>query len=141
MPAIIFITKVRVENLPAAAQGTPGLFRVKFRAGPEGRAPAETVPKPANPDGSVEWLEALDITVHDTSFPLIAVVQQTNYLGGWSLVPDGRFEGAAVSELPNEWRHASSIPTAPTFFAQLSVHVEEGTQRDTRLPPFAGMDK
>ncbi|CAM9267046.1 unnamed protein product, partial [Ectocarpus sp. 12 AP-2014] len=133
--------QVRVENLPAAAQGTPGLFRVKFRAGPEGRAPAETVPKPANPDGSVEWLEALDITVHDTSFPLIAVVQQTNYLGGWSLVPDGRFEGAAVSELPNEWRHASSIPTAPTFYAQLSVHVEEGTQRDTRLPPFAGMDK
>ncbi|CAN0552374.1 unnamed protein product, partial [Ectocarpus sp. 12 AP-2014] len=50
MPAIVFITKVRVENLPAAAQGTPGLFRVKFRAGPEGRAPAETVPKPANPD-------------------------------------------------------------------------------------------
>ncbi|CAM9741892.1 unnamed protein product, partial [Ectocarpus sp. 4 AP-2014] len=141
MPAIIFITKVRVENLPAAAHGTPGLFRVKFRAGPEGRAPAETVPKPANRDGSVEWLEALDITVHDTSFPLIAVVQQTNYLGGWSLVPDGRFEGAAVSELPNEWRHASSIPTAPTFYAQLSVHVEEGTQRDTRLPPFAGMDK
>ncbi|CAN0396251.1 unnamed protein product, partial [Ectocarpus sp. 8 AP-2014] len=133
--------QVRVENLPPAAQGTPGLFRVKFRAGTEGRSPAETVPKPANPDGSVEWLEALDITVHDTSFPLIAVVQQINYLGGWSLVPDGRFEGAAVSELPNEWRHASSIPTAPTFYAQLSVHVEEGTQRDTRLPPFAGMDK
>ncbi|CAB1102487.1 unnamed protein product [Ectocarpus sp. CCAP 1310/34] len=141
MPAVIFITKVRVENLPATAQGTPGLFRVKFRAGSEGRAPAETVPKPADPDGSVEWLEALDITVYDTSFPLIAVVQQTNYLGGWSLVPDGRFEGAAVSELPNEWRHASSIPTAPTFYAQLSVHVEEGTQRNTRLPPFAGMDK
>ncbi|CAM9979079.1 unnamed protein product [Ectocarpus fasciculatus] len=81
------------------------------------------------------------MTVHDASVRLIAVVQQTNYLGSWSLVPDGRFEGAAVTELPNEWRHVSSIPTAPTFYAQLSVHVEEGTQGDTRLPPFAGMHK
>eukprot|EP00752_Nemacystus_decipiens_P002883 g2682.t1 len=137
MPALISITKVHLENLPAPAQGTLGVVRVKFRAGAAG---AETIPRQVKPDGSVEWLETLEIIVHDTSVSLVAVVQE-NTFGGWSLVPGGRFEGALVTELPSDWHGSSGVPTDPKFHAQLSVEVEDGTQRDTRLPPQAGMDK
>eukprot|EP00903_Cladosiphon_okamuranus_P017426 g16050.t1 len=138
MPALISITKIRLENLPPAAQGTLGVVRVKFRAG---TAAAETIPRQVNPDGSVEWLETLEMVVHDLSKPLVAVVSQENSSGGWSLVPGGRFDGALVTELPSDWYGGSSVATDPTFHAQLSIEMEHGLQRDTRLPPQTGMDK
>ena len=107
-----------MTNLPAALQETPGLFRAKFRAG---TASAETIPRAAGPDGSVEWSEPLEICAHDTNIPPQAAVHSRNSVGEWSLVPGGHFHGAIVTELPNEWQDVPYAPFAPAFYAQLSV--------------------
>ena len=112
---------------------------MNFRAG---AAEAETTSAAAGPDGSVEWSEPLEIILQDIGAPLVAVVQHSSSSpGGWSLVPGGHFLGAVITELPNEWRDVPHAPTAPTFYAQLSVVVEHSSQRDTRPPPSAGMDR
>ena len=134
-----FIFQVRVPNLPAALQGTPGLFRVKFQGSTSG---AKTIPRAADPYHSVEWSEDLMIVVKAASPPLRAVVQHsTNSAAGWRLMPAGHFDGAIVTALPNEWQDMPYVPSALTFYAQLSVQVKHGIPRDTRLPPRADMDK
>lgn len=115
--------QVLVENLPVPAQGMPDLFRVVFRAG---TAVARTPSKRANPDGSVEWTQPLDILVYDTSAKLVAVVQQFNFLRGWIIGPDRYFNGTSITALPSEWTHSSDLPTAPRFYAELRVDIEVG---------------
>lgn len=121
--AFRFCSQVLVENLPVPAQGMPDLFRVVFRAG---TAVARTPSKRANPDGSVEWTQPLEITVYDPSAKLVAVIQQFNFLRGWIIGPDRHFNGTSVTALPSEWTHSSDLPTAPSFYAELRVNIEGG---------------
>lgn len=138
-----FRSQVRVENLPQ--EGT-GLVKVKFRCG--GTA-EETVPQHANPDGSAEWTLPLDVTLFDADIAFFAVVLQQLRPGDWSLVPGFRFEAPIASALPTVWhpppdtkvwRPPSDTPInrGPKFYAELELFLDEGTPRDTRLPPYAG---
>lgn len=125
--------QVSVENLPVAEQGMPDLFRVVFRAG---TAVARTPSKRANPDGTVEWTQPLEIAVYDKNAKLVAVVQQFNFLRGWVIGPDRHFNGASITALPDEWVHSSDLPTAPRFYAELRVDIEEGHH-----PSLRGIDE
>ncbi|CAM9617653.1 unnamed protein product, partial [Hapterophycus canaliculatus] len=134
----LVLSQVRVENLQLlATPATQNFFRIKFRAGHAG---TETKPKQADPDGSVEWTEPLSFVAHDVDVPLVAVVQQLKE--SWVAVHGGRFDGAVVTELPPAWRQAPTVPSAPSFCAELSVVVEHDPQgRGDSLPPQAGTDK
>lgn len=111
----------------------PDLFRVVFRVG---TAVARTPSKRANPDGSVEWTQPLEIVVYDTNAKLVAVVQQFNFLKGWVIGPDRHFDGTSITALPDEWIHSPDLPTAPKFCAELRVDVEEDDP-----PPLGGIDE
>lgn len=105
-------------------------FKVKFRAG---NAAAETTPKQPNHDGSMEWTEPLTITVYDTEQSLVAsVVTRRGRSGTWSVVPDGRFEGFPVKDLPSVLSLESS--TGTKFRAELDTFIDEGE------PPQTSMD-
>jgi len=113
-----FMCQVRVSNLPAAAQATQRLFRVKFHGfGPW----AKTNPRAPGSDGSIEWSEPLEIIVRDTNVPLVARIYRSNSAGGWSLVPGGHFDGAVVTALPNEWNGRRFPRAGLALHAQLSV--------------------
>lgn len=104
--------------------------KVKFRAG---SAAAETTPKQPNHDGSIEWTEPLTITVCDTEQSLVAsVVTRRGRSGTWSVVPDGRFEGFPVKDLPSVLSLESS--TGTKFRAELDTFIDEGE------PPQPSMD-
>lgn len=115
--------QVSVGNLPVATQGMPDLFRVVFHAG---AAVARTPSKRANPDGSVEWTRPLGLVVYDTNAKLVAVVQQFNIYRGWIIGPGCYFDGTSIMALPNKWVNSPNPPTAPKFYAELKVDVEEG---------------
>lgn len=91
-----------------------------------------TKSKRANLDGSVQWTERLEVLADDTVIKLVATVQQRSFLGDWVIGPDFHFNG---SSLPSTWRHASELPSAHTFYAELSVDCQED------LPPSTSTDK